>query len=76
MGHLVEAAAPPLTDDGHTLIMLHPAGAVEALSLPAIRDYRSWPSWHAVKLRKRVLPVIRRSLGCWHFYYPVLDNNS
>ena len=34
MGHLVEAAGPPVTEDGHTLIMLEPAGAVEAPPCP------------------------------------------
>mmetsp|Transcript_8775 Transcript_8775/g.18629 ORF Transcript_8775/g.18629 Transcript_8775/m.18629 type:complete len:473 (-) Transcript_8775:126-1544(-) len=29
-GHLVEAASEPVTQDGHTLILLEPAGAVEA----------------------------------------------
>ena len=30
-GHLVEAASEPVTQDGHTLILLEPAGAVEAV---------------------------------------------
>ena len=33
-GHLVEAASEPVTQDGHTLILLEPAGAVEAFRIP------------------------------------------
>jgi len=37
LGHLVEAAAPPVKDEGHTIIMLATGGAVEA-SLVKIAD--------------------------------------